>query len=274
MKLVSTLPLIFLIASSALGQRGGVSAGHTGAVAASGHSFSMVSPGPSHSPAGVAAYHPNLGASAHSLYSSPAYSSPIGPPPFGGTQPNPGKRYPYPTNGNRSYYSRGAYFYPTYLGYGGFYGYAGYADDSSYGDQPQPAPAYQDTNYQDMTAQAAPPPDSSYGENSAQANYGQGPAPRPAYQPQAAAPASDSGPARDHLALQGWAASAAGAELCCDQHYALRARRREAACDSAQRHRFAADAENQPRCGARLRGSGWRRIAVPLSPHCCLSLSP
>jgi hypothetical protein len=192
MKLVSTLPLIFLVASSALGQRGGASAGHAGSGASSGRSFSMASPGPSHFSSSVPAYHPNLGAPARSAYNSPAYSSPIGPPPFGGTQPNPGKHYPYPTNGNRGYYSRGAYFYPTYLGYGGFYGYAGYPDDSSYGDQPQPAPAYQDTNYQDAPAQA--PPANSYDESSAQPNYGQAgygqaPAPRPAYQPQASAPA-------------------------------------------------------------------------------------
>jgi hypothetical protein len=54
-----------------------------------------------------------------------------------------------------------------------------------------PAPAYQDTNYQDMTAEAPP---NGYDESSAQpsygqAGYGQGPAPRPAYQPRAAAPA-------------------------------------------------------------------------------------
>jgi hypothetical protein len=115
-----------------------------------------------------------------SLY-RPSYSSPIGPPPFGGTQPNPGKRYPPPTNGYRPYY-RGAYVYPAYFGYGGFYGYAGYPDDSTYSDQAQPAAAYQDTNYQDVNAQA-PPLDSSY-----EGAYGQ-PA-RPAYQPQAPAVAA------------------------------------------------------------------------------------
>jgi len=171
MKLVATLPLIFLVASSAFGQRGGASGGHAGPGASSGRSFSMASPGSSRSFSSVPAYRPNLAASARGLYSSP-----IGPPPFGGTQPNPGKRYPYPTNGNRPYY-RGTYFYPAYLGYGGFYGY-GYADDSSY-DQSQPAQAYQDGNAQ------APPPDSGYYDQT----YVQAPPARPAYQPQAAAAA-------------------------------------------------------------------------------------
>jgi len=169
MKLVSTLPLILLVASTALGQRGGASAGHASSGFSSGRSFSMASPGYSRSSGGVPAYRPNLAAPTRSLYSSP-----IGPPPFGGTQPTPGKRYPYPTNGYRSYYSRGAYLYPTYLGYGG--GFYGYPDDSSYGDQAQPAAAYQDVN-----AQA--PPDNGYDES-----YGQAP-PRPPYQPQAAASA-------------------------------------------------------------------------------------
>jgi hypothetical protein len=181
MKLVSTLPLIFLIASSALGQRG-AAAGHAGAAVPSGRSFSMASSGYSRSSASVPAYRPNLAAPSRALYSSPSYSSPIGPPPFGGTQPNPGKHYPYPTNGNRPYY-RGAYVYPAYFGYGGFYGYAGYPDDSSYAEQPQAAPAYQDANYQDMNAQA-PPPDSGY-----EGSYGQAPG-RPAYQPQAPAAAA------------------------------------------------------------------------------------
>src|SRR5271168_333906 len=125
MKLVSTLPLIFLVASSAWGQHG-ASAGHAGAGHASanfssGRSFSMSSPGAVRTYGGAPAYRPSLAAPARSLYNSP-----IGPPPFGGTQPIPGRRYPYPTNGYRPYYYRGAYFYPGYLGYGGVYGYAGY----------------------------------------------------------------------------------------------------------------------------------------------------
>jgi hypothetical protein len=175
MKLVSTLPLIFLVASSALGQRGGSAGGHAGSVASAGRSFSMASPGYPRASSSVPAYRPNLAAPARDLYSRPAYSSPIGPPPFGGTQPNPGRRYPYPTNGHRPYY-RGGYAYPAYFGYSGFYGYP---DDSSYGDPQQPAPAYQDVNYQDPNAQA-PPQDSGYNEA-----YGQAPPPRPAYQPQA-----------------------------------------------------------------------------------------
>ncbi len=171
MKLVSTLPLIFLVASSALGQHGAAPAGHASAGFSSGRSLSLASPGYSHASSSVPAYRPNLAAPTRSLYSSP-----IGPPPFGGTQPVPGKRYPYPTTGYRPYYySRGVYLVPSYLGYGGFYGYP---DDSSYEDQVQQAPAYQDVNAQ------APPPDSGYDEA-----YGQAPPPRPAYQPQAAAPA-------------------------------------------------------------------------------------
>jgi hypothetical protein len=174
MKLFSTLPLIFLVASSGLAQRGGAPAGHASSGFSSGRSFSMAPSGYSRPTGSVSAYRPNLAAPARSLYSSP-----IGPPPFGGTQPIPGKRYPYPTNGYRSYY-RGAYFYPGYLGYGGVYGYAGYPDDSSYGDQSQSSPAYQDVNAQ------APPPDNGYDES-----YGQAPPPpRAAYQQQAPPPAA------------------------------------------------------------------------------------
>jgi hypothetical protein len=106
------------------------------------------------------------------------YTSPIGPPPFGGTQPVPGRRYPYPTTGYRPYYySRGVYPAVSYWGYGGYYGYP---DDSLYADQTQAAPTYQDVNAQ------ASSPNSGYDEG-----YGQGPPPpRPAYQPQAAASAA------------------------------------------------------------------------------------
>jgi hypothetical protein len=120
----------------------------------------------------VPAYRPNSLAPQYGT----RYTSPIGPPPFGGTQPNPGHRYPYSGNGYRPYYSRGAYLVPGFLNYGGFYGYP---DDSSYGEQPQAAPAYQDVNEQ------APPPDNGYDQG-----YIQAPAPRPAYQPQAAAPSA------------------------------------------------------------------------------------
>jgi hypothetical protein len=178
MKLVSTLPLIFLVASAGLGQRGGVAGGHAGTGAVSGRSFSMASPASSHSFSSVPAYRPNFAAPTRSLYSRSTYSSPIGPPPFGGTQPVPGKRYSYPGNGYRSHYSRGVYV-PAYIGYGYYGGFYGYPDDSSYVDQAEAAPAYQDE-----TAQA-PPPDGGYYDQA----YGQAPPPRPAYQPEAAAPA-------------------------------------------------------------------------------------
>ncbi len=110
------------------------------------------------------AYRPNLGTQSRS-----SYTSPIGPPPFGGTQPVPGKHYPYPTTGYRPYYySRAVYLVPGFLNYG--YGY-GYPDDSYSGDQQQAAPVA------DSYAQA--PPDNGYQEA-----YGQAP-PRPEYQPQA-----------------------------------------------------------------------------------------
>ena len=85
----------------------------------------MSSPGPIRTAGSAPAYRPNL---ASTQYRS-NYSSPIGPPPFGGTQPVPGKRYPYPTNGRRPYYSS-PYYYGSglYVGYPG-YGY-GYSDDS------------------------------------------------------------------------------------------------------------------------------------------------
>jgi hypothetical protein len=174
MKFVSPLPLIFLVASSALAQHGAASGGHAGGSFSSGHSFSMASPGFSRSSSSVPAYRPNLAAPARSLYSSP-----IGPPPFGGTQPVTGRRYPYPTRGGYRpyYYSTGAYLVPGYLGYGGYYGgYYGSPDDSSYSDQ-QAAPAAAD-----MSAQG-PAPDEVY-----QQAYGDMPA-RPPYQPQAAASA-------------------------------------------------------------------------------------
>ncbi len=175
MKLVATLPLIFLVAFSAWGQRG-AGAGHAGAAHASasfssGRSFSMSSPGAIRTYGGVPAYRPNLAASSRRMYTSP-----IGPPPFGGTQPVPGKRYPYPNPYPRTgyrpyYYSSGVYLVPGFLNYG--YGY-GYPDDSSYTDE-QAAPAA------DVNAQA-PPPDEAY-----QQAYSEVPA-RPPYQPQAAVP--------------------------------------------------------------------------------------
>jgi hypothetical protein len=175
MKLVSTLPLVFLVASSTWAQHGAsAGAGHTGASFSSGRSFTMsstgASPGAFHAGGSVAAYRPSLASPSRSLYSSP-----IGPPPFGGTQPTPGKRYPYPTGGHRPYYySSGLYVVPGYLNYG--YGYSGYPDDSSYGDQPA-APAAADVNAQGSA------PDDAY-----QQAYSDLP-PRPPYQPQAAASA-------------------------------------------------------------------------------------
>ena len=115
----------------------------------------------------VPAYRPNLASPSRSMYTSP-----IGPPPFGGTQPVPGKRYPYPTTRYRPYYySRSVYLVPGFLNYG-----YGYPDDFSYSDQ-QAGPAAADVNAQ------APVPDEAY-----QQAYAEVPA-RPPYQPQAAAPA-------------------------------------------------------------------------------------
>jgi hypothetical protein len=172
MKLFSTLPLIFLVASSGWAQHG-APAGRGGGGFSSAHSFSMASPGPARMSGSVPAYRPNLASPSRTMYTSP-----IGPPPFGGTQPIPGKRYPYPTTGHRPYYySRGVYVVPGYVGYGySGYGYYGYPDDSSYDEQPvQPTAP-------DMNAQATPP-DEAY-----QQAYAEVPA-RPPYQPQAAAPA-------------------------------------------------------------------------------------
>jgi hypothetical protein len=172
MKLVQASLLGFVVAATALGQRG-APAGHAGSAHASagfssGRSFSMSVPSAGHAYGSAPAYRPNLSAQPRSLYTSP-----IGPPPFGGTQPITGRRYPYPNNGYRPYYhSRGVYLVPGFLNYGyGGYGY-GYPDDSYSGDQQQAAPA-------DSYAQA-PPPDSGYDEA-----YGQAP-PRQPYQPQAA----------------------------------------------------------------------------------------
>ena len=176
MKLVPALSLGFCLAATAWGQRG-ASGGHAGVAHSSGgfssgHSFSMSSPGPSRTFGSVPAYRPSLATQPRSLYTSP-----IGPPPFGGTQPIPGRHYPYSTTGYRPYYySRGAYLVPGFLNYG--YGF-GYPDDSYYGDQQQAAPAA------DAYAQAPEPPDSGYDQA-----YGQAP-PRPPYEPQAAAPAAE-----------------------------------------------------------------------------------
>ena len=133
----------------------------------------MSSPGPIRTAGSAPAYRPNL---ASTQYRS-NYSSPIGPPPFGGTQPVPGKRYPYPTNGRRPYYSS-PYYYGSglYVGYPG-YGY-GYSDDSPYADQPQAAPAYPDAYAQ------AQPPDTGYDQ----------PPSRPPYDPETAAMQGQPGP--------------------------------------------------------------------------------
>jgi len=117
------------------------------------------------------AYRPNLTPQQHTLYGSP-----VGPPPFGGTQPISGRTNRYPYGGYRPYYNRGVYLVPGFLNFG--FGY-GYPDDSYYGDQQQSAPA-------DANAQAAVP-EYDYGPppGSEQA-YAEAP-PRPQYQPQSAA---------------------------------------------------------------------------------------
>jgi hypothetical protein len=169
MKLVPALSLGFLIAASAWGQRGAsgghAGAGHSSVGFSSAHSFSMSSPGYSRSLSSVPAYRPNLTAHPRDLYTSP-----IGPPPFGGTQQIPGHRYPYPTRYRPYYYGSGTYLVPGFLNYG--YGY-GYPDDSYSNDQ-QSAPAPPDAYAQ------APPPDNGYEEA-----YGQAP-PRPPYPAQSA----------------------------------------------------------------------------------------
>lgn len=178
MKLVPALALSlgFCLAATAWGQRG-ASGGHAGMAHSSGgfssgHSFSMSSPGPSRTFGSVPAYRPSLANQPRSLYTSP-----IGPPPFGGTQPITGRRYTYTTTRYRPYYySSGVYLVPGFLNYG--YGY-GYLDDSYSSDQQQAAPAAPDVYAQ------APGPD--YGYDQA---YGQAP-PRPPYEPQAAATAAE-----------------------------------------------------------------------------------
>lgn len=175
MKPVFTLPLIFLAASSALAQHGGV-AGHAAPAASAPRSFSMASPGPIRSVGSAPAYRPNLASSQY----RPNYTSPIGPPPFGGTQPITGRRYPYPVNGRRPYYSS-PYYYGSglYLGYPG-YGY-GYSDDSSYTDQPQAAaPVYPDAYAQ------AQMPDAGYDQPQ-----------RPPYDPQTQLSSQPSAPPAD-----------------------------------------------------------------------------
>ena len=171
MKLVQASLLGFVVVASAWGQRG-ASGGHAGfshsASFSSGRSFSMSAPAaPSRAFGSPPAYRPNLGTQ-HGLYSSP-----IGPPPFGGTQPVNGRtHYPYRYSGyNPYYYYRGAYLVPGFLNYG--YGY-GYPDDSYYGDQQQSAP--QDANAQGPDYEYGPPP----GNEQA---YAEAP-PRPQYQPQ------------------------------------------------------------------------------------------
>ena len=176
MKLLATLPLVFLVASSACAQHG-APAGRSSGSAPAAHSFTISTPGPIRTSNSAPQYRPNREAP---QYGS-RYTSPIGPPPFGGTQPVPGKHYPYPPypgRGNRPYYSSsGLYLVPGYLNYGGYYGgYYGNPDDSSYSDQ-SAAPAGPD-----MSAQA-PPPDEAYRQA-----YAEPPA-RPAYEPQAAAAA-------------------------------------------------------------------------------------
>jgi hypothetical protein len=131
MKLILASSLGLLLSFSAYAQRGSAAghAGHASASFSSGRSFAApASPGfgDPRSFSSGSAYRTSFATQKH----GPQYSSPIGPPPFGGTQPNPGRRSPYPRNGYRSYpYSRGVYAVPGWIG-GDFYDY-GYAGDSS-----------------------------------------------------------------------------------------------------------------------------------------------
>ncbi len=135
----------------------------------------MSGPSTSRSFGSAPAYRPGL----ESKSQRGVYNSPVGPPPFGGTQPPNGgrNRYPYPGGG----YSRAVYAVPGWLG-SGFYGYGyGYPDDAAYaGDQQSAEAAPQDAGNQEM------PPDSGY---PSQYPPQQGYAPRPDYQPQAPAQA-------------------------------------------------------------------------------------
>jgi hypothetical protein len=165
MRLIGASLLGFVLATTAWGQHG-APAGHASAGFASGHSFSG---GPSRAFGRAPAYRPSFAAQPRSLYSSP-----IGPPPFGGTQPINGRtyHYPYRYGGNRPYYySHGVYLVPGFLNYP-FYD-LGYPDDSYYGDQQQSPPP------SDAYAQAPPP------EQGNEQAYAESPARTP-YQPQAA----------------------------------------------------------------------------------------
>jgi hypothetical protein len=191
MKLIYGSLLGFALASSAMAQHG-ASGGHAGAVhssgaATSGRSFATASPGGGSRSFGTApVYRPNLSSpSSPRSADRPGYSSPIGAPPFGGTQPVPGHRSHYPGNGSRPYYySRGVYAVPGFLNYG-----FGYADDSYFGNQEQAASG-------DANAQAAPPeygPEYPSPEQAPDQPYQPAPS-RPAYQPQTAVDAAPDQP--------------------------------------------------------------------------------
>lgn len=170
MKLNPAFPLVLFLTVPAWGQHASAGGGHVGGASSSGRSFSMSSP---RSFGSAPAHRSNL--------SSPrgSYSSPIGPPPFGGTQPITGRRYPGNGYGYGYPYSRAVYAVPGFLNYG-FYGYP---DDSYYGDQQQPA----SEGYPDASAAAAPsaagPADAGYPQA-----YAVQPGPYP-YQAQNAPPA-------------------------------------------------------------------------------------
>jgi hypothetical protein len=173
MKLILASSLGLLLSVSSWAQRGSAAghAGHASIGFSSGRSFAApTSPnfGSSRSFGSTQVYRPNF--ATHQQGSQ--YSSPIGPPPFGGTQRNPGRRNPYPGNGYRpNYYSRGVYAVPGWLG-GGFYD-NGYSTDSS-DQQTAPAEGY---------AEQAPPDtggDQAYGPIPPRPEY------RSDYQPSAA----------------------------------------------------------------------------------------
>jgi len=178
MKLVQASLLGFAVVTSAWGQRGGSGGhagfAHSGGGFSSGRSFSVSAPSaPSRAFGSAPAYRPNFATPQRSLYSSP-----IGPPPFGGTQPYGGRTNRYPYGGYRPYYyNRGVYLGPGFLNYG--YGGYGYPDDSYYGDQQQSAAPDANAQAQAPEYEYGPPP----GSEEAYA----GAPPRPPYQPQAAA---------------------------------------------------------------------------------------
>jgi hypothetical protein len=132
---------------TAFGQHG-AAGGHAAGGFSAPRSFSMSAPAAAPRSFRAPSYRP---VAPNQLRSS--YTSPIGAPPFGGTQPITGDHgvygRPAPWRERRPVYGPGAYLIPSYIGYG--YGSYGYLDDSGYAYQPSDAQPPVD-----MNAQAAP----------------------------------------------------------------------------------------------------------------------